>query len=181
MKKMQLIKSLCVLSLLGVMQWAQADGKPFKIGFIAPMTGPFASTGAQMLAGVKLYMAQHGNKIEGRELQLIVKDDGASPETTKRLAQELAVNDKVDVFAGFGLTPLALATAPVATQAKIPMVDMLAATSSIINSTPYMVRVSMTLPQVSVIMGDWAPKNNIKKVVTLVSDSGPGIDAEESF
>ncbi len=181
MKKMQLIKSLCVLSLLGVMQWAQADGKPFKIGFIAPMTGPFASTGAQMLAGVKLYMAQHGNKIEGRELQLIVKDDGASPETTKRLAQELAVNDKVDVFAGFGLTPLALATAPVATQAKIPMVDMLAATSSIINSTPYMVRVSMTLPQVSVIMGDWAPKNNIKKVVTLVSDYGPGIDAEESF
>ena len=181
MKKMQLIKSLCVLSLLGVMQWAQADGKPFKIGFIAPMTGPFASTGAQMLAGVKLYMAQHGNKIEGRELQLIVKDDAASPETTKRLAQELAVNDKVDVFAGFGLTPLALATAPVATQAKIPMVDMLAATSSIINSTPYMVRVSMTLPQVSVIMGDWAPKNNIKKVVTLVSDYGPGIDAEESF
>lgn len=181
MKKMQLIKSLCVLSLLGVMQWAQADGKPFKIGFIAPMTGPFASTGAQMLAGVKLYMAQHGNKIEGRELQLIVKDDGASPETTKRLAQELAVNDKVDVFAGFGLTPLALATAPVATQAKIPMVNMLAATSSIINSTPYMVRVSMTLPQVSVIMGDWAPKNNIKKVVTLVSDYGPGIDAEESF
>ena len=181
MKKMQLIKSLCVLSLLGVMQWAQADGKPFKIGFIAPMTGPFASTGAQMLAGVKLYMAQHGNKIEGRELQLIVKDDGASPETTQRLAQELAVNDKVDVFAGFGLTPLALATAPVATQAKIPMVDMLAATSSIINSTPYMVRVSMTLPQVSVIMGDWAPKNNIKKVVTLVSDYGPGIDAEESF
>ena len=181
MKKMQLIKSLCVLSLLGVMQWAQADGKPFKIGFIAPMTGPFASTGAQMLAGVKLYMAQHGNKIEGRELQLIVKDDGASPDTTKRLAQELAVNDQVDVFAGFGLTPLALATAPVATQAKIPMVDMLAATSSIINSTPYMVRVSMTLPQVSVIMGDWAPKNNIKKVVTLVSDYGPGIDAEESF
>jgi branched-chain amino acid transport system substrate-binding protein len=181
MKKMQLFKSLCALSLLALVQWAQADEKPFKIGFIAPMTGPFASTGAQMLAGVKLFMAQNGNKVEGREVQLIVKDDGASPETTKRLAQELAVNDKVDVFAGFGLTPLALATAPVATQAKIPMVDMLAATSSIINSTPYMVRVSMTLPQASVIMGDWAPKNNIKKVVTLVSDYGPGIDAEESF
>ena len=181
MKKMKLILSVCVLSVLGMMQVAQADGKPFKIGFIAPMTGPFASTGAQMLAGVQLYIAQHGNKVEGREIQLIVKDDGASPETTKRLAQELAVNDHVDVFAGFGLTPLALAAAPVATQAKIPLVDMLAATSSIINSTPYMVRVSMTLPQASVIMGDWAPKNNIKRVVTLVSDYGPGIDAEESF
>lgn len=181
MKKLPWIKALCALGLTLLTQLSVADTKPFKIGFIAPMTGPFASTGAQMLAGAKLYMAQHGNKVEGREVEMILKDDTGTPDVTKRLAQELAVNDKVDVFAGFGLTPLALATAPIATQAKIPMVDMLAATSSIINSSPYMVRVSMTLPQASVIMADWAPKNGIKKVVTMVSDYGPGIDAEESF
>jgi branched-chain amino acid transport system substrate-binding protein len=181
MKKLPWIKALSALGLTLLSQFSFADATPFKIGFITPMTGPFASTGAQMLAGAKLYMAQHGNKVEGREVELILKDDTGTPDVTKRLAQELAVNDKVDVFAGFGLTPLALATAPIATQAKIPMVDMLAATSSIINSTPYMVRVSMTLPQASVIIADWAPKNGIKKVVTLVSDYGPGIDAEESF
>ena len=181
MKKLPWIKALSALGLTLLLQFSFADATPFKIGFITPMTGPFASTGAQMLAGAKLYMAQHGNKVEGREVELILKDDTGTPDVTKRLAQELAVNDKVDVFAGFGLTPLALATAPIATQAKIPMVDMLAATSSIINSTPYMVRVSMTLPQASVIIADWAPKNGIKKVVTLVSDYGPGIDAEESF
>jgi len=181
MKKLPWIKALSALGLTLLSQLSIADATPFKIGFITPMTGPFASTGAQMLAGAKLYMAQHGNKVEGREVELILKDDTGTPDVTKRLAQELAVNDKVDVFAGFGLTPLALATAPIATQAKIPMVDMLAATSSIINSTPYMVRVSMTLPQASVIIADWAPKNGIKKVVTMVSDYGPGIDAEESF
>ena len=181
MKKMQFLKLISILSLALISNWVQAENKPFKIGFLAPMTGPFASTGAQMLAGAKLYMDQHGTKIEGRDIQLILKDDTGTPDVTKRLAQELAVNDKVDVFAGFGLTPLALATAPVSTQAKIPMVNMLAATSSIINSSPYMVRVSMTLPQASVIIADWAPKNGIKKVVTLVSDYGPGIDAEESF
>jgi len=181
MKKLPWIKALSALGLTLLSQLSIADATPFKIGFITPMTGPFASTGAQMLAGAKLYMAQHGNKVEGREVELILKDDTGTPDVTKRLAQELAVNDKVDVFAGFGLTPLALATAPIATQAKIPMVDMLAATSLIINSTPYMVRVSMTLPQASVIIADWAPKNGIKKVVTMVSDYGPGIDAEESF
>ena len=168
MKKMQFLKLISILSLALISNWVQAENKPFKIGFLAPMTAPFASTGAQMLAGAKLYMDQHGTKIEGRDIQLILKDDTGTPDVTKRLAQELAVNDKVDVFAGFGLTPLALATAPVSTQAKIPMVNMLAATSSIINSSPYMVRVSMTLPQASVIIADWAPKNGIKKVVTLV-------------
>jgi branched-chain amino acid transport system substrate-binding protein len=91
------------------------------------------------------------------------------------------VNDKVDVLAGFGLTPLALATAPVATQSKTPMVNMLAATSAVIDASPYMVRVSMTLPQITVGIAEWAPKNKIRRVVTLVSDYGPGLDAERTF
>ena len=158
-----------------------AATKPFKVGFVVAMSGPFASTGVEMLAGAKLFMAEHGNIVAGREIELVVRDDNGTPELTKRAAQELVVNDKVEVLAGFSLTPLALAAAPIATQAKIPMVNMLAATSSIINSTPYMVRVSMTLPQTSVTVADWASNNNIKRAVTLVSDFGPGIDAENSF
>jgi len=159
---------------------AQAQ-QAFKIGLILPMTGPSASTGKQIEAAARLYMAQNGDKVAGRKIELIVKDDGGVPDATKRMAQELVVNEKVGVLSGFGLTPLALATAPLATQSKTPMVVMAAATSSITEASPFIVRTSFTLPQCAVAMGDWAPKNGIKRVVTLVSDYGPGIDAERYF
>ena len=153
----------------------------FKIGLILPMTGQSASTGKQIEAAARLFMAQNGNTVAGRKIELIVKDDGGVPDATKRMAQELVVNDKVGVLSGFGLTPLALATAPIATQSKTPMVVMAAATSSITEASPFIVRTSFTLPQCAVAMGDWAPKNGMKRVVTLVSDYGPGIDAERYF
>ena len=153
----------------------------FKIGLILPMTGQSASTGKQIEAAARLFMAQNGNTVAGRKIELIVKDDGGVPDATKRMAQELVVNDKVGVLSGFGLTPLALATAPIATQSKTPMVVMAAATSSITEASPFIVRTSFTLPQCAVAMGDWAPKNGLKRVVTLVSDYGPGIDAERYF
>ena len=158
-----------------------AQSNTFKIGLILPMTGQQASTGRQIEAAAKLYMAQNGDTVAGKKVELIVKDDTSVPDVTKRLAQELIVNDKVNVLAGFGITPSALATAPLATQSKTPMVVMAAATSSITQASPYVVRTSFTLPQASVALGDWAPKNGIKKVVTLVSDYGPGIDAEKYF
>ena len=158
-----------------------AQDNKFKIGLILPMTGPFASTGKQIEAAARLYMAQNGDTVGGKKVELIVKDDAGTPDTTKRIAQELVVNDKVNVLAGFGLTPLALATAPIATQSKTPLVVMAAATSSITLASEYIVRTSFTLPQASVSMADWAAKNGLKKVVTLVSDYGPGIDAEKFF
>ncbi len=159
----------------------QAQTTPFKIGLILPMTGQQASTGRQIEAAVKLYIAQNGDTVAGRKIEVIVKDDVATPDVTKRLAQELVVNEKVNVLAGFGVTPAALAAAPIATQSKTPLVVMAAATSSITEASPYIVRTSFTLPQVSVAMGDWAPKNGVKSVVTLVSDYGPGNDAEKFF
>jgi branched-chain amino acid transport system substrate-binding protein len=166
------------LALTGI-SFAQA--KPFKIGFILPMTGQSASTGRQIEAAAKLYMAQNGSTVAGRKVELIFKDDGGVADATRRIAQELVVNDKVDVLAGFGLTPLALATAPIATQSKTPMVVTAAATSMITEQSPYIVRTSFTLPQVAVSIAEWAAKNKIKKVVTLVTDYGPGIDAEKFF
>ena len=153
------------------------DNNKFKIGLIIPMTGQQASTGRQIEAAARLYMAQNGDTVAGKKIELIVKDDVATPDVTKRLAQELVVNEKINVMAGFGVTPAALAAAPIATQSKTPLVVMAAATSSITEASPYVVRTSFTLPQASVAMADWAPKNGIKKVVTLVSDYGPGIDA----
>src|SRR5690606_17697736 len=124
---------------------------------------------------------QHGNTVAGKRVELIVKDDTNVADMTKRLAQELIVNEKVSILAGFGLTPLALSTAPLATQAKVPMVVMAAGTAMITEQSPYIVRTSFTLPQNTLGIAKWAPKNGIKKAITLVSDFGPGIDAQNAF
>ena len=181
MYKRSSLRLLACAAVVVVTQLAQAQDKVFKIGLILPMTGQQASTGRQVEAAARLYMAQNGDTVAGAKIELIVKDDTTIPDVTKRLAQELVVNDKVNVLAGFGITPSALATASIATQSKTPAVVMAAATSSITESSPYFVRTSFTLPQASVALADWAPKGGIKKVVTLVSDYGPGIDAEKYF
>jgi branched-chain amino acid transport system substrate-binding protein len=172
---------LAALALAACAAVAQAQSDTVKIGVILPMTGPSASTGRQIDAAIKLWLAQSGGKAGGRRVEVLVKDDAGVADTTRRLAQELVVNDKVVALAGFGLTPLALATAPIATQSKTPMVVMAAATSSITEASPFIVRSSFTLPQAAVSIAEWAAKNKVRKVVTLVTDYGPGNDAEKFF
>ena len=152
-----------------------------KIGLIVPLTGGQASTGKQIDNAIKLYQQQNGATVAGKKVEVLVKDDGAVPDNTKRLAQELIVNDKVNIIAGFGVTPAALAAAPLATQAKVPEVVMAAGTSIITERSPYIVRTSFTLAQSCTIIGDWAVKNGIKKVAVLVSDYAPGADALNFF
>jgi branched-chain amino acid transport system substrate-binding protein len=159
-----------------------AAQQPLKVGLILPMTGPFASTGRQIDAAVKLYMAEHGDTVAGRKIEVLLRDDtGVAPDTTKRFAQELVTNDKVEILAGFGLTPLAFAAAPIATEAKTPMIVMAAATSVIVTKSPYILRTSFTLPQATLGIAEWSAKNGIKKAFTLVTDYAPGLDAEATF
>lgn len=181
---MKLILKAVVAASCLIAGTAVQAAEPFKIGLIVPMTGPFASTGAQIEAATRLYMQEHGDEVAGRKIELILKDDGGiKPEDTKRIAQELVVKEKVDVLAGFGLTPLAFAAAPVATQAKKPMVVMAAATSSIVQKSPYIVRTSQTVPQIVAPLAQWVarPESGIKRVVTFISDYGPGHDSEKVF
>ena len=177
MKKLFL--GLIVLSALSWSAWAD---EAIKIGVIAAFSGPFADYGKQIEGGIKTYMKLNGDSVAGRKIQVIYKDTtGPQPEIAKRLAQELVVRDKVDFLAGFGLTPEALAVADIANQAKKPMIIMNAATSVITTKSPYIARFSMTLPQISAPMGTWAAKNGVRKVFTVVSDYGPGLDSEAAF
>jgi branched-chain amino acid transport system substrate-binding protein len=153
-----------------------------KIGVILPFSGQFADTGVQLDNGIKLYMQQHGNTVAGKKIEVIRKDvGGIAPEVAKRLAQELIVRDGADILAGFALTPNALAAAEVSAQAKKFMVVMNAATSSITTKSPYLARTSVTVPQLDETFGSWAAKSGIKTVYTMVSDYGPGLDAETAF
>ncbi len=160
---------------------ALADDNTVTVGLILPMTGPSASTGKQERAGAELYIHEHGDAVAGKKIVLEVKDDTGAADVTKRLAQELVGNDHAAVLMGFGLTPLALAAAPIATEAKVPEIVTAAATAMITEKSPYIVRTSFTLPQAAAPMADWALKNGIKKVVTIVTDYGPGVDAEKWF
>ena len=154
-----------------------------KVGMIISLSGQFADTGIQMHNGIKLYVKQHGDTVAGKKIEIIAKDiGGINPPVAKRLAQELVTRDNVDIIAGFDLTPNALAAADVATEAKKLMVNMNAATAIVISKSPYMVRTSMTMPQLNTTLGTWAEKNGgVKKAYTMVADFGPGIDAEGAF
>jgi branched-chain amino acid transport system substrate-binding protein len=153
-----------------------------KVGLILELSGPFASQARQIANGAKAYVKANGDTIAGKKVELIFKDTGGpAPDVARRLAQELVTRDKVQFLGGFVLTPNALAVAPIATAAKVPTIIMNAATSIITTKSPYVARVSFTLAQVSAPLAEWAAKNKIKRVYTLVSDYGPGNDAEATF
>jgi branched-chain amino acid transport system substrate-binding protein len=152
-----------------------------KIGLVLPLTGTLAPVGKQVQAGAQLYMAQHGASVAGKKIDLIVKDDASVADNSKRLAQELIVNDKVAVI-GSALTPSAMAIGPLSTQAKTANVVMVSGTSGVINpNNPYMARTSFTLGQQSGIVAEWAAKNGSKKVVIVQSDWAPGAEAAAVF
>ncbi|CAD7023954.1 ABC transporter substrate-binding protein [Pseudorhizobium halotolerans] len=152
-----------------------------KIGLVLPMTGPFASTGRQVEAGVKAYMAINGDTAGGKKVEVVLRDDAGTADQTRRIAQELVVNEGVSMLMGFGLTPLAMSVAPVLNQAKIPAIITSATTSAIMTQSDYFVRTSMGGPQSALPVATWAVENGLKRVVTLVTDYGPGHDIEKGF
>lgn len=152
-----------------------------KIGLIMTYSGQFADPAAQMDNAIKLFVKQHGDTVAGKKIEFIRKDSVGAPDTAKRLAQELVVRDKVDLLAGFVLTPEALAAADVSAEAKKFMVVMNAATAIVTTKSPYMVRTSLTIPQLQETFGGWAYKSGVRRAYTMVSDYGPGHDAETAF
>src|SRR5215468_1399093 len=147
-----------------------------KIGIVMPFTGAQGVVGKQITAVARLYVQQHGPMVAGRKIELIFRDDGGVPDNSKRIAQELIVNDRVSIL-GVGLTPSALAIAPLATEGKIATVVMVSGTSVVTTRSPYFVRTSFTLSQQSSVVADWAAKNGSKKVAIVQSDWAPGAEA----
>jgi branched-chain amino acid transport system substrate-binding protein len=154
-----------------------------KIGLIMPYSGQFADTATQMDNAIKLYVKEHGDTVAGKKIEFIRKDSGGiAPDVAKRLAQEMVVRDKVDILGGLILTPNALAVGDISAEAKKFTVIMNAATSIITTKSPYMARTSVTTPMLNQTLGTWAAtKGGVKRVFTMVSDYGPGHDAEGAF
>jgi len=179
MERWFLVAAIAILTLLGTPPgiWAQDI---VKVGLVHSMTGGLAPVGKQVLAGVRLYMQQHGDVVAGKKIEIILKDDTTVADMGKRLAQELIVNEKVHIL-GVGITPSAMAIAPLATEAKIPEVVMVSGTSAVTKLSPYIVRTSFTLGQQSAVIAEWAAKNGSKKTVIVQSDWAPGAEATAVF
>jgi branched-chain amino acid transport system substrate-binding protein len=177
----KIIVSLCCFAALQFAAVSADAQQVVKVGLIMTYTGQFSDAAAQMDNGIKLYMKEHGDVVADKKIELIRKDTAGAPDAAKRLAQELIVNDNVDILAGFVITPEALTIADLSAEAKKFMVVMNAATSIITTKSPYITRSSLTLPQNCEALGTWAYQNGVKKVFTLVSDYAPGRDAETSF
>ena len=171
-----LLLAICVLGALPAMAESV-----LKVGVVLPLTGPFSLAGVQALAGMRTWLATHDPVVAGRRIELVVKDDGANPAVARRLSQELVLNDKVSVLAGYGLTPMGAASAPIATQARVPMLMTGVGARDISSMSPFAVRVFETLPQVAYALAQWARAQGITKVVTLVADYAPGHDTEGGF
>lgn len=174
---------LCSVALASSLVFGSASAQDVvKIGMVVEMTGPFAEFGRQMKAGIEAWQKQHGDSVDGRRVEVIYKDvGGPAPEVAKRLAQELIVQDKVSILAGFGFTPNAMAVAPLATQSKVPMVVMNAASAQLTSRSPYMVRTSFGYDTMVPPIAQWALEQGHKKAYMIVADYAPGHDAEKAF
>jgi branched-chain amino acid transport system substrate-binding protein len=150
------------------------------MGLVMPLTGTVGAAGQGALEGAKVYVAEHGDTVAGKKIELIVRDDGSVPDVAKRLAQELVVTDHVAIL-GAGTTPSAMSMAPISAQAKVPTVVMISGTSVVTERSPYYVRTSFTLGQQAGIIADWAIKNGSKKAVAVLSDWAPGAEAGKTF
>src|SRR6201987_5251852 len=180
MRSKIVLAGLLALAATGMHAGGAAAQETVKVGIVIPMTGTSAAVGREISDAAKLYVAQHGNTVAGKKIELIIKDDQSVPDNAKRLAQELIVNDKVN-FLGAGLTPSAMSMAPIATEGKVATVVMVSGTSVVTDRSPYYVRTSFTLGQQSGIIADWALKNGSHKAVSVLSDWAPGAEAGKAF
>ena len=174
-------RSLMTAASIALAAAGAAAEETVKVGLILPMTGAFTTTGKQVEAGARFYMQQNGASVAGNRIELVLRDDGGVADNSKRIAQELLAREKVNILAGFGLTPIALAVAPLATETRTPMVVMAAATAIVTERSPYIVRSSFPQAAPVVVIADWEAKHGLKKVATLVSDFAPGHDSETYF
>ena len=176
-----MLKGVAASAAAGVLARYAGALEVLKMGISIPLTGAgFNAAGRQLSSAIKLYVQQYGEVVAGRKIEIIVRDDGGVADNARRIVQEMIVNGKVGII-GIGITPTALAIAPLATEARIPTLVMSSGASITVTKSPYMVRAGFVLAQQSWIMAEWAAKNGSKRVVTLVNDWAPGIEAETAF
>jgi branched-chain amino acid transport system substrate-binding protein len=179
-KSFRLVAASVVAGLGALLAGEVAAQDTIKVGLVMPLTGVLGPVGKQAVAGARLYMAQHGDIVAGRKIELIVRDDASIPDNSKRITQEMLISDKVAILGG-GLTPNVLAIAPLVNESKTATVVMVSGTSIVTEKSPYFVRTSWTHAQQASVLANWAAKNGSQRVTIISSDWAPGHEASGVF
>jgi len=182
MRRRTLLKGMAATAAGGLLgRPAIAADTTLKIGCSLPLTGAgFTAVGRELTGALKVYMQQHGDTVAGRKIELIIRDDGGVGDSARRLVQEMIVNDQVDIV-GVGVTPCALAIAQLVTEAKKATIVMSSGASITTTKSSYFARAGFIIAPQAWTIAEWAIKNGSKRVVTLVNDWAPGVEAETAF
>jgi branched-chain amino acid transport system substrate-binding protein len=181
MLRRTVLKGIAAATASGLVGRTAAAETPLKIGISMPLTGAgFNAVGRQLQAALKFYIQQHGDTVAGRQIQITIRDDGGVADNARRLIQEMIVDQKVDIL-GIGITPTSLAIAPLVTESKKATLVMSSGASITTTKSPYFVRAGFILAPQSWVLAEWAAKNGSRRVVTLVNDWAPGVEAETAF
>ena len=162
-----------------------AGAEELRIGYLAPLTGGLAQTGIDMRDGFLLYLEQHGNKLGGMDVKLIIEDEQGKGDVAVTKAKKLVLQDKVHMFIGGVLASTGYALAPVSTELKtmyipsIPAADDL--TQRQLKNFPYLIRTSWSSSQPHHPLGQWACDQGYKKIVTIAADYAFGYEVVGGF
>ena len=156
-----------------------------RIGFIAPMTGPFSQVGKDMANGFQMYLDEVGGDFAGAKVTFIVEDEEAKPPVAVRKAEKLIRQDKVQLFAGGLLASTGYALAPVSTRLKTVYVVSTPAADDLTQRDaakyPYLVRTGWTSSQPSHPFGEWACQQGYKRIVAIGADFAFGHEVVGGF
>jgi branched-chain amino acid transport system substrate-binding protein len=170
---------------VGLSLSAPAGAEELRIGYLAPLTGGLAQTGIDMRDGFLLYLEQHGNKLGGMDVKLIIEDEQGKGDVAVTKAKKLVLQDKVHILIGGVLASTGYALAPVSTELKtmyipsIPAADDL--TQRQLKNFPYLIRTSWSSSQPHHPLGQWACDQGYKKIVTIAADYAFGYEVVGGF
>jgi branched-chain amino acid transport system substrate-binding protein len=159
-----------------------APSAPFKIGIIWSYTGGGPTSGPELDGAMAAFQKVHGDTVAGRKVVIVRRDDtGVNPETARRLAQELVVQDKVDMIAGMIFTANAMTVGAISNEAKTPVMLVNSVATGLLPKFPFMTRWSFTTLELTDVLGKWAAKNGYKNIYTIYHDNQSGVDANVGF
>lgn len=180
----QMFKGLLMAALAATLAPVQvlAQQETIRVGIINHDTGPFATPGREIRAGIEVFRQLHGDTAGGRKVEIVFRDmAGPNPATARRLAEELVVRDKASILGGFYLTSDASATAAVLNQSNTPAVLFVAASPTLLAQSPMFVRAGQNIGQSAVAAAQYALKKGKRKAYVAVSDYAPGHDVQRFF
>ena len=184
MKKFQVTFLAAALLAAGVLVSSQTPSGPIRIGFIVPLSGPYAQSGRDILNGFLLALDEVGYRAGGRQIQLIVEDDEAIPAVGLTKARKLVESDRVHLMAGALLSSTGYALAPYIDSMKIPMIYPVVSADDLTQRrrSPWIVRTGYTGSQPNHAFGEYAYHTlGLRTVATIALDYAFGWESVGGF